>query len=210
MPDATRSGTSPACASRRYGYPVAGGAGADAVRCRSCASLGLEEWSMPRPECWWCRSTGLRRHCEPPRAYETVQGSLSGGSRSARSRSMTTSARQPESILSGGARRSVRRRARTRSVSRRSAMATARSRCADGCSRANWRMKRCATSSAATSCCVRCSGAPKRWGIEICGWVRDDGESITGCTRCGARIYARVDTPSVTDGEALSEVCASA
>ena len=47
-------------------------------------------------------------------------------------------------------------------------------------------------------------------GHEICGWVRDDGESITGCTRCGARIYARVNTPPVTDGEALSEVCASA
>lgn len=44
-------------------------------------------------------------------------------------------------------------------------------------------------------------------GHEIAAWLRDQEESITSCTRCGARIYVRVDTPPVTDGEALSEPC---
>jgi hypothetical protein len=47
-------------------------------------------------------------------------------------------------------------------------------------------------------------------GHEIRAWLRDDAESMASCMRCGARIYARVDNPPVTDGEALSEPCAAA
>ena len=60
-PRPTRTDTLLRCANRRHGYRVAGGDGASAVRCRSCALLDVAGWSLSRPECWWCRSTGLRR-----------------------------------------------------------------------------------------------------------------------------------------------------
>jgi hypothetical protein len=38
-------------------------------------------------------------------------------------------------------------------------------------------------------------------------WLRHDTESITVCTRCTARIYARFEPRPISDGEALSESC---
>jgi hypothetical protein len=50
--------------------------------------------------------------------------------------------------------------------------------------------------------------AAEALGHELSAWVRNDQESITSCLRCGARIYVRLESPPVTDGEALSEPCA--
>ncbi len=47
-------------------------------------------------------------------------------------------------------------------------------------------------------------------GHEIRAWVRSDRETITSCSRCGARIYVRIDSPPVVDGEAISEPCGAA
>jgi hypothetical protein len=74
-PEPTRTGTLRVCASRRHGCRVAGGDGASAVRCRSSASLDAAGSSLSRTECWWCRSTGLRRRCAPPPVCELVRAS---------------------------------------------------------------------------------------------------------------------------------------
>ena len=52
--------------------------------------------------------------------------------------------------------------------------------------------------------------AAEELGHEIRAWVRNDEESITSCSRCGARIYALLESPPVTDGEAISEPCPAA
>lgn len=52
--------------------------------------------------------------------------------------------------------------------------------------------------------------AAEELGHEIRAWVRNDRESITSCSRCGARIYVCLERPPVTDGEAISEPCAAA
>ena len=52
--------------------------------------------------------------------------------------------------------------------------------------------------------------AAEELGHEISAWVRNDQESITSCSRCGARIYVRLESPPVSDGEAISEPCVAA
>lgn len=52
--------------------------------------------------------------------------------------------------------------------------------------------------------------AAEELGHAISVWVRNDQESITSCSRCGARIYVRVESPPVTEGEAISEPCTAA
>ena len=50
----------------------------------------------------------------------------------------------------------------------------------------------------------------RQLGHEIDRWLRHDQESITFCTRCPARIYARFVTATpVMDGEALDDACGS-
>ena len=41
-------------------------------------------------------------------------------------------------------------------------------------------------------------------GHELVGWVRHDVESISICSHCGARLYARTDSHRIEDGEALT------
>ena len=52
--------------------------------------------------------------------------------------------------------------------------------------------------------------AAEELGHAISVWVRNDQESITSCSRCGARIYVRVESPPVTEGEAISEPATAA
>ncbi len=47
-------------------------------------------------------------------------------------------------------------------------------------------------------------------GHQPLGWLRSDDEHVSACSRCGARIYARLGSPTVEDGEALSDHCQSA
>ena len=44
-------------------------------------------------------------------------------------------------------------------------------------------------------------------GHEPIGWLRSDDEYISACSRCGARIYARLGAHTVKDGEALTNPC---
>jgi len=44
-------------------------------------------------------------------------------------------------------------------------------------------------------------------GHDPIGWLRSDDEYVSVCSRCGARIYARVGAQPVEDGEALSDPC---
>jgi hypothetical protein len=44
-------------------------------------------------------------------------------------------------------------------------------------------------------------------GHELIGWVRHDVESISICSHCGARLYARTDSEQIEDGEALTQRC---
>jgi hypothetical protein len=44
-------------------------------------------------------------------------------------------------------------------------------------------------------------------GHELVGWVRHDVESISICSHCGARLYARTDSEKIEDGEALTQRC---
>jgi len=74
-PKPSSTGTLLVCSSRRNGCPVAGGDGACAVRSRSCALLDVAGSSMSRPECWWCRSSGLPRLCVGPPACAIVRAS---------------------------------------------------------------------------------------------------------------------------------------
>lgn len=46
-------------------------------------------------------------------------------------------------------------------------------------------------------------------GHELSGWLGHDDESIAFCQHCGARIYARQGTPTIQDGEALTDSCPS-
>ena len=45
------------------------------------------------------------------------------------------------------------------------------------------------------------------WARAAGSWLRSDEESIPFCSRCDARIYLRVASPPVSDGEAISEPC---
>lgn len=49
-------------------------------------------------------------------------------------------------------------------------------------------------------------------GHEVRGWIRvADGEAATRCSRCGARLYVRVEPPPlVLDGEVFEVACSSA
>jgi len=44
-------------------------------------------------------------------------------------------------------------------------------------------------------------------GHQSFGWLRSDDEYISACSRCGARIYARLGVQPVKDGEALTDPC---
>ncbi|HET7380264.1 MAG TPA: hypothetical protein VFJ24_09510 [Gaiellales bacterium] len=44
-------------------------------------------------------------------------------------------------------------------------------------------------------------------GHELVGWIRHDVESISLCSHCGARLYARTDSQPIEDGEALTQSC---
>jgi hypothetical protein len=47
-------------------------------------------------------------------------------------------------------------------------------------------------------------------GHEPVAWLRSDDEYISACSRCGARIYARLGAEPVKDGEALTAACLDA
>ena len=51
------------------------------------------------------------------------------------------------------------------------------------------------------------AAAARALGHEPGSWLRSDEESISFCSRCDARIYLRVASPPVSDGEAISEPC---
>ena len=44
-------------------------------------------------------------------------------------------------------------------------------------------------------------------GHEPIGWLPHDDEYISYCERCGARIYTRLGTQTIEDGEALANAC---
>ncbi len=44
-------------------------------------------------------------------------------------------------------------------------------------------------------------------GHEPSGWLRSDDEYVSICSRCTARIYARLGAQAVEDGEALTDPC---
>jgi hypothetical protein len=44
-------------------------------------------------------------------------------------------------------------------------------------------------------------------GHELIRWLRHDDEYISYCERCGARIYTRLGTQTIEDGEALADAC---
>ncbi len=44
-------------------------------------------------------------------------------------------------------------------------------------------------------------------GHEPVGWLRSDDEYISACSRCGARMYARLGAEPAKDGEALTDRC---
>jgi hypothetical protein len=46
-------------------------------------------------------------------------------------------------------------------------------------------------------------------GHEMSSWLGQHDESIAFCEQCGARIYVRRGTPTVQDGEALTDPCLS-
>lgn len=54
----------------------------------------------------------------------------------------------------------------------------------------------------------RLAAVARRLGHQLGPWLRSDEENIAVCSRCDARIYARVGAALVTDGEALYEPCA--
>ena len=49
--------------------------------------------------------------------------------------------------------------------------------------------------------------AARALGHQPIGWLRSDDEYISACSRCGARIYARLGAHTVKDGEALTDPC---
>jgi hypothetical protein len=47
----------------------------------------------------------------------------------------------------------------------------------------------------------------RQLGHQPTGWLRSDEEYVSTCSRCAARIYARLGAQTVKDGEALNEPC---
>jgi hypothetical protein len=47
----------------------------------------------------------------------------------------------------------------------------------------------------------------RQLGHQPTGWLRSDDEYVSTCSRCAARIYARLGAETVKDGEALNEPC---
>ncbi len=45
---------------------------------------------------------------------------------------------------------------------------------------------------------------------EPTGWVRNDDQYVATCSRCGARMYARLGAQTVNEGGALSARCPGA
>lgn len=50
----------------------------------------------------------------------------------------------------------------------------------------------------------------RQLGHEPTGWVGSDDEYVSTCSRCAARIYARLGAQTVRDGEALTVPCPDA
>ena len=56
----------------------------------------------------------------------------------------------------------------------------------------------------------RLAQSSRQLGHQPIGWLRSDDEYVTACSRCGARIYARLAPQTIEDGEALTERCPGA
>ena len=56
----------------------------------------------------------------------------------------------------------------------------------------------------------RLAETARRLGHRPIGWLRSDDEYVSACSRCGARLYARLAAQTVEDGEALTDRCPSA
>lgn len=57
----------------------------------------------------------------------------------------------------------------------------------------------------------RLAQTSREHGHEPIGWLRSDDEyHLSVCSRCGARIYARLGAQTVEDGEGLTEPCGGA
>ena len=102
------------------------------------------------------------------------------------------------------------RRAKTRSASPRFGTATARSPRASASSQPTRRAEELRYEFERHELVRSLKHAAEELGHEIRAWVRNDQENITSCSRCGARIYALLESPPVTDGEAVSEPCPAA
>ena len=53
----------------------------------------------------------------------------------------------------------------------------------------------------------RLAQTARELGHKPIGWLRSDDEYVSVCSSCGARIYARLGTKTVDDGEALTDPC---